>query len=227
MPDLFQSIFTDGEAVGALQFLACLGVAFFCGAVFAFAYTFRSRFTRSFAVTLFLLPAVCAVVICAVNGNIGAGVAVAGAFSLVRFRSSPGSAREICAIFISMCIGLLAGMGYLAYAVLFTVILSVVLFLTNRFHVWDKRRGGERILRVTIPEDLNYTQAFDDLFEKYTTAYETVSVKTTNMGSMYKLKYRITLKDEKQEKEFMDEIRCRNGNLEVAVMQCEESDHEL
>lgn len=198
------------------------------GVLLAVGYTIKSKYTKSFAITLAILPAVVCVVIMLVNGNIGAGVAVAGAFSLIRFRSAPGSAKEIVAIFIAMCSGLLIGMGYVAFSVIFTVVMAVILLVLNIAKIWNKKQlPKEKTLRITIPEDLNYTEAFTDIFNEFTVSYETVSVKTANMGSMFKLKYNIVLKDITQEKQFIDELRCRNGNLEIMISSREEPQNEL
>ncbi|MCM1368702.1 MAG: DUF4956 domain-containing protein [Roseburia sp.] len=217
---IFKSIFS-GVAVGTInvgEFLICIAVALGTGALLAFAYAFKTKYSKSFVITLAILPAVIGVVIMLVNGNIGAGIAVAGAFSLVRFRSVPGTAKEITAIFITMCLGLIVGMGFVAYAALFALIMSAILFTLNVLKVWNKPKvRREKTLRITIPEDLNYSEVFDDLFEKYTEKYEIVSVKTTNMGSMFKLTYNIKMKDNSLEKQFIDELRCRNGNLEISV----------
>ena len=210
------------------KFLLCLGVSLGLGIVLALAYAFKARYTKSFLVTMATLPAIVCVVIMMVNGNVGAGVAVAGAFSLVRFRSAPGSAKEIAAVFLSMGAGLVCGMGYLGYASLFTAIMALILVVYN---VIDNARIGRGSLRktvkITIPEDLDYTGAFDDLFDKYTTSHELVRVKTTNMGSMFRLTYNLTLRNSKDEKAFIDEIRCRNGNLEIMVSKEETQTGEL
>lgn len=219
---LFESIFDGAAAMTVWDFVICLVAALASGSFLGFTYAFRSRATRSFVVTLALLPAAVSMVIMLVNGNLGAGVAVAGAFSLIRFRSSPGTAREIVAIFLAMCVGLAVGMGYIGYAVLFVVIMGVILLILNLVGIWERRTTKEKTLRITIPEDLNYTDVFDDLFREYTVKHETVSVKTTNMGSMFKLTYYVTLKDASREKEFIDELRCRNGNLEIAISDREE-----
>ena len=175
----------------------------------------RSKSSGSFAVTLALLPAVVCVVIMMVNGNVGAGVAVAGAFSLVRFRSVPGSAREIGAIFIAMGAGLIAGMGYLAYAALFALTLGSATMLYTALRLGERDRC--RTLRITIPEDLDYTGVFDPVLKEYATDYALRHVKTTNMGSLYKLTYDLTLRNPAQEKALIDELRLRNGNLEISI----------
>ena len=226
----FEGIFDShySTVITVEKFLLCLGVSLGLGLVLALAYAFKARYTKSFLVTMATLPAIVCVVIMMVNGNVGAGVAVAGAFSLVRFRSAPGSAKEIAAVFLSMGAGLICGMGYLGYASLFTVIMALILVLYN---VIDNKRIGRDTLRktvkITIPEDLDYTGAFDDLFDKYTTSHELVRVKTTNMGSMFRLTYNLTLRNAREEKAFIDEIRCRNGNLEIMVSKEETQTGEL
>lgn len=223
---LFECIYDSTASMTVWNYLTCLAVALLLGALLGFAYAFRSRATRSFVVTLAMLPAAVSMVIMLVNGNLGAGVAVAGAFSLIRFRSSPGTAREIVAIFISMCVGLATGMGYVGYAALFAVIMGAILLALNLAGVWERRASREKTLRITIPEDLNYTDVFNDLFEEYAQKVETVSVKTTNMGSMFKLTYHVTMKDLSREKQFIDALRCRNGNLEISISDREEVQNE-
>ena len=230
LDNLFKGLFDSEFAtvISVTDFLSCLGVALLLGVVLAAAYAFKARFTKSFVTTLALLPAVVCVVIMMVNGNIGAGVAVAGAFSLVRFRSAPGSAREIVAIFLAMGAGLICGMGYLGYAALFTLIMCLLLAAYNYFDLGLTRRMAvNKSLRITIPEDLDYTNVFEDLFKEYTKNYQLVKVKTTNMGSMFRLTYSITLGDAKREKEFIDKLRERNGNLEIMISNEESSTGEL
>lgn len=158
-----------------------------------------------------------------VNGSIGAGIAVAGAFSLVRFRSAPGTAREIAAIFLAMAHWPGTGMGYAGLAALLFLILAGAMLALTAMRFGQKEDAG-RILKITIPEDLDYDGLFDDLFERYTTAHTLEKVKTTNMGTLYELRYRITLRQEPVPKVFLDELRCRNGNLNIAC--CREESHE-
>ncbi len=220
MENLFKGLF-DTETtmvISVTDFLLCLGFALALGLVMALVYMYRTRYTKSFVVTLALLPAVVCIVIMLVNGNVGTGVAVAGAFSLVRFRSVPGTAKEICTLFLAMGAGLICGMGYLGFAVLFTLIMCAMFALYNRLDFGEKKNAAiYKSLTITIPEDLDYTGVFDDIFEEYTRQYDLDRVKSTNMGSMFKLTYRVTLKDAMREKEMIDKIRCRNGNLEITV----------
>ena len=226
----FKGIF-DTHYISVIElsdFLWCVGVSLIIGLLLAGCSMFRSRYTKSFVVTLAVLPAVVCVVIMMVNGNVGAGVAVAGAFSLVRFRSVPGTAKEIGMLFLAMGAGLVAGMGYLGYAVLFTVILGGANMLYSGLNLGGHKNAQKyKVLNITIPEDLDYSEIFDDIFAEHTTACELVRVKTTNMGSLYRLTYNITLKAGAKEKEMIDAIRCRNGNLEISVSRQETTPMEL
>ena len=217
---IFKGLFDSEYAtiISVKDFALCVGFSLVLGLIMAFAYMYKTRYTKSFVVTLSLLPAVVCVVIMMVNGNVGAGVAVAGAFSLVRFRSVPGTAKEIGTLFMAMGAGLIAGMGYLGYAMLFTIILCGVFMVYNRLDFGTKKNAAVyKTFRIVIPEDLDYTSVFDDIFEKFTKECELVNVKTTNIGSMFKLTYDVVLKDVSNEKKMIDEIRCRNGNLEISV----------
>ncbi len=223
---LFDSDYTS--VISLSDFLLCIGVALVLGIVMALSYMYRTRYTKSFVVTLALLPTVVCVVIMMVNGNIGAGVAVAGAFSLVRFRSVPGTAKEICALFLAMGTGLIAGMGYLGFAALFTVIMCIMFIIYNKLDFGTKKNAAVyKTLNITIPEDLDYSDIFDDIFDEYTSSCDLARVKTTNMGSMFRLTYNITLKKSANEKEMIDKIRCRNGNLEITVSKQDTSISEL
>ena len=223
---LFDSDLT--AVISVTDFLLCLGCSLALGLVMAFAYMYRTRYTKSFVITLALLPAVVCVVIMLVNGNVGTGVAVAGAFSLVRFRSVPGTAKEICTLFLAMGAGLIAGMGYLGFAVLFTVVMCAVFVLYNCLDFGSKKNAATfKTFTITIPEDLDYSGVFDDIFAEYTRSHDLVRVKTTNMGSMFKLTYNVELRDAAKEKEMIDKMRCRNGNLEIAVSKQETVGTEL
>ena len=212
-----------GTELTLTSFLICTGVSLLLGMGTALVAGYHSRSTQSLAITLAILPAVVQAVIMLVNGSIGAGIAVAGAFSLVRFRSAPGTAREIAAIFLAMAIGLATGMGYVGLAALLFPILAGAMLALTALRFGQKEDAG-RILKITIPEDLDYDGLFDDLFERYTTAHTLEKVKTTNMGTLYELRYRITLRQEPVPKVFLDERRCRNGNLNIPC--CREESHE-
>lgn len=222
MNNLFKGLFDNDltMVISIRDFLLCIGTALLLGLFMSFCYMYRTRYTKSFVVTLALLPAVVCVVIMMVNGNVGAGVAVAGAFSLVRFRSVPGTAKEICTLFLAMGAGLVVGMGYLGFAALFTLIMCLMFFLYHRLDFGaQKNAAAYKTLTITIPEDLDYSGVFDDILKQYTTSCSLAAVKTTNMGSMFRLTYHITLRDIAKEKEMIDQLRCRNGNLEISVSQ--------
>ncbi len=204
-----------GDYFSITTFLVCTTCSVLLGAVIAWLHSFIGRSSKGFVITIALLPAIVQMVIMLVNGNLGTGVAVMGAFSLVRFRSVPGNAKEINSVFLAMAVGLATGTGYLAAAGLFVLIIGTVSILYN-ITGFGEPHQKEKELKVTIPEGLDYTGIFDDLFDKYTKKYELVKVRTTNMGSLYKLDYLIRLKNPAEEKEFLDELRCRNGNLEIS-----------
>lgn len=200
------------------DFLLCIACTLVIGLILSLGYMNNSKYTKSFVMTLNLLPTVVCVVIMMVNGNIGAGVAVAGAFSLVRFRSIPGSAREITMLFLAMGSGLIVGMGFPGYAFVFAIIMCLFCILYGKMDFGEKKNSAAyKTLTVTIPEDLEHSEAFEDLFREYTSAWELVRVKTANMGTMFKLTYDVTLKDSAKEMEFVNKLRCRNGNLEISV----------
>ena len=208
---MFRSVITAPMSIG--QFLACLFTALVLGVLASVVFSLKKHHTNSLAISIALLPAVVTVVIMMVNGNVGAGLAVAGTFALVRFRSQPGSAREITGLFFAVAIGLACGMGYILLAVIFFAVFSVaVLVLT---FTGFGENGAARQLKITIPENLDFDGLFDDILEKYTTSYELNRVRTTNMGTLFELTYTVILKEKSISKTFIDEIRTRNGNLNV------------
>jgi len=217
---MLETIFTSAAPTGS-QVAIGLACSLAIGFMIAFCYMFKARYTKSFARTLALIPCAVSSIILLVNGNIGSGIAVAGAFSLVRFRSEAGSAQEIGAIFIAMGAGLACGMGYIAFAFVFAGVMCVVWLLCTVSGFGKMKSNGSRTLRIAVPEDLEYTTAFSDLMEKYASSSSLVKVKTSNLGSIFSLTYNLSLKDPSKEKEFIDALRCRNGNLEICIG-CEE-----
>ena len=220
METLFRGIFDSDitQVISVKDFVLCIAASLVIGLIVAVSYMYRTRYTKSFVVTLALLPAVVGVVIMMVNGNVGTGVAVAGAFSLVRFRSVPGTAKEIGMLFLAMGAGLITGMGYIGFAVLFTLIMCAVFLVYNQIDFGtNKNAAVYKTLHIVIPEDLDYSEVFEDILKAYTRKYELTNVKTTNMGSLFKLTYDVELKDAAKEKEMIDKLRCRNGNLEISV----------
>ena len=203
-----------GSEITLSAFLICTAVSLALGIGTALLGRFRSRSTQSFAITVAMVPAVVQMIIMLVNGNIGAGVAVAGAFGLVRFRSAPGTAKEIGIIFLAMALGLATGMGYVLLANLFFGIIAAMMLVLSLCR-FGQEKEGERLLRITIPENLDYDGLFEDLFAQYLKQATLEKVKTSNMGTLYELQYRIRLKGETVPKEFLDAVRCRNGNLNI------------
>lgn len=224
---LFSGLFgTSTLDIEVFTFVICIAIALGVGFFNAWIHSLNGHSSKSFLTTLAVIPAVVCMIIMMVNGNIGTGVAVAGAFSLIRFRSVPGTAKEIGGIFIAMGAGISIGMGYIGFAVVFVLIVSTFIFLIGKSSFGGKT-GDAKTLRITIPEGLNYSQVFDDLFAAYTNGAILNSVKTSNMGSLYKLSYQIYLKDNSLEKDFIDAIRCRNGNLEVSIAVAQSATNEL
>ena len=217
---LFTSVIaTEGIAVSS--FLTCLAGSLVLGALLAFVFTYRSKtnYTKSFVGTLLILPAVVAIVIMMVSGSIGAGAPVAGPFSLVRSRSLPGPAREIGALFLAMAVGLACGMGYLGFAAIFAVVMGIVTLIYNLTSLGEHSADSlDKVLRITVPEDLEYGAAFGDVFSRYTTQANLIGVKTTNLGSLNRLTYSVRLKEAGTEKALIDDLRVRNGNLEINMM---------
>ena len=222
MPITFESILGTNTMINI--YLICLGASLLCGILAAFAAAFRSHATKSFLMCLILLPMIVTTVIMMVNGNVGTGVAVMGAFSLVRFRSVPGKARDIAAIFLTMTAGLACAAGYVAIAVLFTVLVCVVMVVLSFIPMGEQKMLD---LTVTVPETLHFQNAFADVFEKHTSSCRLVCTKTTNMGSLYKLSYKIRLKDRNQLQAFIDDLRVRNGNLEISLAEAEDNAEDL
>ena len=221
MPETILKGLFDAETADVIavsDFMICILSSLVIGLIIAVMYMYKNEYSRSFIVTLAMIPAIVCAVIMMVNGNVGAGVATAGAFSLVRFRSLPGTAKEIGVLFLAMGTGLITGMGYIAYGFLFAIVLSAAYVLYSQTGFGTKKQTAlKKTMRITIPEDLDYTEVFDDLFEKYTKDNELVSVKTTNMGSLFRLTYDMTLKDRSVEQALREAIRGRTGNLENTV----------
>lgn len=219
MENLFESMNTLNQTDITLgDFVITIIAALILGAVLALTYKYKSNPTRSFVGTLAILPAVVSVVILMVSGSLGAGVAVAGTFSLVRFRSAPGTAKEIGAIFMAMAVGLACGMGFMGAAVVFTVIMCVVVLVYETVGFGKSNMSVlNKTINITVPEDLDYSEIFDEVWEKYVSKVEMTKIKTTNLGSLNKLTYNITLKEKNTEKQLIDDIRCRNGNLEISM----------
>ncbi len=223
---MFGSVYTT--VVTPRQFFLMAAVALLAGLIYAWLMSFRIRSAKRFFLVTTLLPIVVASVITFVNGNIGAGVAIGGAFALIRFRSAQGSADEIATILIAMGSGIAFGMGYLGYGVVILLGLAVVYFLIAALPIFDhKSLSEDLLLKITIPETLEYNGAFDDVFARYLKNVESVGVKTTGMGSMFRLSFRVRLKDPAKEKAFIDELRTRNGNLEISLLPYTQSGNQL
>ena len=212
---MFSSIFSSAEAVSytAGDIIVCSIVSVVLGVLIALIFHFVGETSKSYKTSLVILPLLVQAVIMMVNGNLGTSVAVLGAFSLVRFRSVPGNSKEICGVFFAMAVGLATAMGCLVFAATLTIVVGVIFIVCEK--LFNGFNTNQKALRITIPENLDYTSVFDDIFSKYTKKAELINVKTTNMGSMFELKYMIDVKADINEKQMIDEIRCKNGNLTV------------
>lgn len=209
---MFESVITNSS--GTSERMLCLAVAMILGVVVSMVYMYTGAYTKNFVQTVAVLPVLVAVVMTMVNGSVGTSVAVLGAFGLVRFRSMQGTSREILYIFFSMAIGLSTSMGYVWFSILYVAVVSLGLCFMFRIS-FGEQKGDEKQLRITIPENLDYEGVFDDIFQRYTLGAKLMRVKTTNLGSMYELTYSITMRPLTSEKKMIDEIRCRNGNLNI------------
>lgn len=195
--------------------LICTLVSLLLGVIVAYTHKKTSKYSKNFLITLAILPVLVQTVMIMVNGNLGTSVAILGAFSLIKFRSIPGTSKEILSVFFAMTIGLATGMGHIFLAFIMTVIVSLAILLFNKLGIFNIEVS--KMLRIVVPEDLDYTDMFNDIFDKYSTKYELEKVKTINMGSLFELNYKISLKKDINEKEFIDELRVRNGNLKIVL----------
>ena len=224
---MLSSIFSDTASMTASNALLCSAASVILGFILAFVYhKTDSRSSKSLFIAITVIPLIVQVVIMLVNGKLGTGIAVMGAFSLVRFRSAQGTGKEIAAIFAAMAVGLACGMGYLVFALVIAAVVIAIMLLIGLTPIGE-RVVKDKQLRITIPEDLEYDTVFDDIFSKYLSKVTPERVKTTNMGSMYELRYIVRVKDVHKEKEFIDAIRCRNGNLPVSLGLVQSSREEL
>ena len=218
--------FDFSSYISILEFVICTATSMILGVVIALIHMYKNKYSKHFIQTLVILPAIIQVVIMLVNGNLGTGVAVMGAFSLVRFRSVPGNSREIGSIFFAMAAGLAAGTGYIAIAVLIVVCIGAIMMLLLTLN-FGEGKTASKVLKITLPENLNYEGMFDDILTTYTKTYRLVRVRTVNMGSLFELQYEMEMLKDKSEKELIDEVRCRNGNLTVLCGYAESEREEL
>ena len=220
MDILFSSVLGTTESamttVTTAGFMWCTLASIVLGLVGALIYMYKHDYSKNFVITLALLPVIVQMVITLVNGNLGAGVAVMGVFNLVRFRSIPGSAKDIGSVFLAMAIGLATGMGYIGVAAILTVVVGIfnIIYVTTPF---GTPRAPKKQLKITVPEDLEFEGVFDEVLGNYTATYELQNVSTSNMGSLYQLEYSVSMKDDGLEKRMIDELRCLNGNLKIML----------
>lgn len=220
---MFDSIFssvTADTAISLSGLLAALATAFALGIVVSLVYmkTHKSKMpSQSFALTLVMLPAVVTVIILLVGSNIARAFSLAGAFSIIRFRSAPGDAKDITYVLFTMAIGLATGMGFLLYSAVITVALCAVMIILELVK-FGRPNATEKLLKITVPENLDYQSAFDDILQEYTISSKLHKIKTADLGSLYELVYSVNTKDGTSEKDFIDALRCRNGNLNITLV---------
>ena len=228
---MFESIFTNSATDNAISITSSLigiGAAVVLGLIIGCVYMYickKDGYGKNFIIGLVILPAIVAVVILLIGSNVARAFSMAGAFALVRFRSAPGNARDIAIVFFAMASGLACGLGYVAFACVFVVIMIAVMLFLNAIH-FAECKDGKKQLKITVPETLNYTNTFDDIFDKYLSSHALTRVRTTNMGTMFELTYNVNMKDNSEEKNFIDELRTRNGNLNI-ILGIAETNNEL
>ena len=214
---MLDSVFSNTtSSVDISNILLSLLTSIVLGLMIAFTHKLTSKYNKNYLTTIALLPLLITTIIIMVNGNLGTSVAVLGTFGFVRFRSVPGTSKEILSVLFSKTIGLVVGMGNLIFVSIVTVISCLFIIIYHKLTIFDENKY-EKILRISIPENLDYTEVFDDIFKVYAKDAKLISVKTTNMGSIFDLKYRIILNKDIDEKEFMDELRIKNGNLKIIL----------
>ena len=210
---MLDSILTGSLTINILAI--CVVSAISLGLIMALTHKLTSKYNKNFLITLTLIPLAVEAIMIMVNGSLGTGIAVAGAFSLIRFRSIPGTSREILSIFIAMTVGIVLGMGYIGYAVIITVVTSLIICILNKATIFENNK--DKLLKITIPENLDYTDIFNDEFKEYLNNFEINQVKTTNMGSLFEITYIVNVKNNINEKEFIDKLRIKNGNLKIVL----------
>lgn len=213
---MLESILSSTTELSIENLLICSAVSIVLGIIIAVVHRYTSKYTKNFLVTLAVLPILVQSIILMVSGNLGTSIAIVGAFSLVRFRSLPGTSKEILSVFFAMTIGLATGMGQLVFAGIITLLVSIVLVIFSKIS-FGNIKSNVKLLKVTIPDNLDYTEVFDDIFDKYVNSYTVESVKTVNLGSLFEITYMVNIKKDINEKKFIDDIRCRNGNLKIIL----------
>lgn len=213
---MLESVLKSTTELSIESLLLCSVVSLILGIIISLVHKFTSNYTKNFLITLAILPILVQSIILMVSGNLGTSIAIVGAFSLVRFRSLPGTSKEILSVFFAMTIGLATGMGQLVFATIVTILVSIVLIILSKTK-FGSIGQNKKILKITLPDNLDYTEVFDDIFEKYVKDYKLDNVKTVNLGSLFELTYTLTIKKDINEKSFIDELRSRNGNLKIVL----------
>ena len=206
--------------------LLIIAIAFAVSALFTFLISLKMRATKSFCATSLIMPMIVAAIISMVSiflDDASSGAVriatIAVALGLIRFRSVNGKAEELLILFAGIAIGLISGLGYVLFALIFALLVAIIYLVVSHFHFFNNKRfASDKMLKVTIPESLEYSNVFDEIFNRYLKSNELMEVKTTAMGSLFRLSYRIEMKNNKEEKDFIDELRTKNGNLEISIV---------
>lgn len=214
---IFASTTTNSELT-LLHALLTIGVSFALGLIISLTYMkTQTGYSQNFTLTMIVLPAIVAIIILLIGSNIARAFSLAGAFSIIRFRSAPGDPKDIAFVLFTMAAGLACGVGSFGYAVLFTISLCLLMFFLNIIK-FGAKKATQKLLKVTIPEDLGYEEVFEEIFNKFKIEYELRKVRTTELGSLYELVYAVRVDHLTNQKEFLDAIRCRNGNLDISLI---------
>lgn len=229
MLDSILNVSTDGTSLSLVSSLVTIITSFILGLGISLTYMKtcnKHSYSQNFALSVVILPTVVAIIIFLIGNNVARAFSLAGAFSIIRFRSAPGDSRDISFVLFAMAAGLACGVQAYSYAAIFTIFLCSLMFMLNMFH-FGVKKTFQKILKITIPEDLDYEGVFDDLFSKFTKEHELRRVRTTDLGSLYELVYTVTMDNEVSQKEFIDALRCRNGNLNIILSLAADSENSL
>ena len=217
---MLKSIFQESVSsnISLASILICSIVSLILGVAISYTHKKTSRYSKNFLITLSILPVLVQSVMIMVNGNLGTSVAILGAFGLVRFRSMPGTSKEILSVFFAMAIGLATGMGHIVFSIIITILVILAMIIFSKTSIFNQDES-ERILKITVPDNMDYNHMFDDIFKKYLKHFKVGNIKTVNMGSLFEITYEIKFNEQLNDKDFIDELRVKNGNLKISLSQ--------
>lgn len=214
---------TAGESLTFMNTIIIIAASIILGIVISLVYIKTHKkegYAPSFTVTLIMLPVIISIIILLVGNNVARAFSLAGAFSIIRFRSAPGDPKDISYVFFTLAVGLACGMGYVGYATIFTIVLCGVMMALDIIKFATPKSNCMQ-LKIIVPENLNYEELFDDILTEYTSDWKMERVRTKEFGALFELTYRVNIKEEASKKKFIDELRCKNGNLNISLGVCE------